>query len=135
MKYRSAFRRRPFRAHRPVLDEQRTLFQSELGIAARRQQELAAVVELSRALGGGWSEARPWLVPCPDVAPRSDGGPERRERRQHLGDVGLGMRGVDLEADRLVALGHDGEGQPHRQDLPLEQPRHEGADALRVAEE
>jgi outer membrane protein TolC len=59
MKYRSAFRRRPFRAHRPVLDEQRTLFHSELGIAALRQQELAAVVELSRALGGGWSEARP----------------------------------------------------------------------------
>lgn len=40
-----------------VLDAQRTLFQSELGLAALQQQALGAVVELYRALGGGWSDA------------------------------------------------------------------------------
>jgi multidrug efflux system outer membrane protein len=40
----------------PVLDAERTLFQSELGLASLRQQELAAIVELYRALGGGWED-------------------------------------------------------------------------------
>ncbi len=40
----------------PVLDAERNLFQSELGLATLRQQELGAVVELYRALGGGWEE-------------------------------------------------------------------------------
>ncbi|MEP7119159.1 MAG: efflux transporter outer membrane subunit [Acidobacteriota bacterium] len=39
-----------------VLDAQRTLFQSELGLAALQQQALGSVVELYRALGGGWIE-------------------------------------------------------------------------------
>jgi NodT family efflux transporter outer membrane factor (OMF) lipoprotein len=38
----------------PVLDAQRNLFRGELDLARLRQRELAAVVELYRALGGGW---------------------------------------------------------------------------------
>lgn len=37
-----------------VLDAQRNLFQGELDLARLRQLELAAVVQLYRALGGGW---------------------------------------------------------------------------------
>ena len=39
-----------------VLDAQRNLFQGELDLARLRQQELATIVQLYRALGGGWSE-------------------------------------------------------------------------------
>jgi len=38
-----------------VLDAQRSLFQGELDLARLRQQELASIVQLYRALGGGWS--------------------------------------------------------------------------------
>lgn len=38
-----------------VLDAQRNLFQGELDLARLRQQELASIVQLYRALGGGWS--------------------------------------------------------------------------------
>ena len=38
-----------------VLDAQRSLFRSELDLAALQRQELTAVVELYRALGGGWT--------------------------------------------------------------------------------
>jgi len=37
-----------------VLDAQRNLFQVELDLVRLRQQELAAIVQLYRALGGGW---------------------------------------------------------------------------------
>lgn len=37
-----------------VLDAQRNLFQGELALAQLRRDELVAVVELYRALGGGW---------------------------------------------------------------------------------
>jgi len=37
-----------------VLDAQRNLFQGELDLARLRQQELATIVQLYRALGGGW---------------------------------------------------------------------------------
>jgi NodT family efflux transporter outer membrane factor (OMF) lipoprotein len=40
-----------------VLDSQRNLFQSELDLAGLRRQELGSIVELYRALGGGWTEA------------------------------------------------------------------------------
>jgi NodT family efflux transporter outer membrane factor (OMF) lipoprotein len=40
-----------------VLDAQRNLFQGELDLARLRQQELATVVQLYRALGGGWNAA------------------------------------------------------------------------------
>lgn len=39
----------------PVLDAQRNLFQGELDLARLRQQELASIVQLYRALGGGWA--------------------------------------------------------------------------------
>ena len=39
-----------------VLDAQRNLFRSELDLATMRRQELASIVELYRALGGGWIE-------------------------------------------------------------------------------
>jgi len=38
-----------------VLDAQRGLFRSELDLAALQRQELTAIVELYRALGGGWT--------------------------------------------------------------------------------
>lgn len=38
-----------------VLDAQRSLFRSELDLAALQRQELTAIVELYRALGGGWT--------------------------------------------------------------------------------
>jgi NodT family efflux transporter outer membrane factor (OMF) lipoprotein len=41
----------------PVLDAQRNLFQGELELARLRQRELASIVQLYRALGGGWSES------------------------------------------------------------------------------
>lgn len=41
----------------PVLDAQRNLFQGELALAELRQRELAAIVQLYRALGGGWSQS------------------------------------------------------------------------------
>ena len=40
----------------PVLDAQRNLFQGELELARLRQQVLSSVVQLYRALGGGWSQ-------------------------------------------------------------------------------
>ena len=41
-----------------VLDAQRNLFQGELDLAVLRQQELASLVQLYRALGGGWDPER-----------------------------------------------------------------------------
>lgn len=41
----------------PVLDAQRNLFQGELDLARLRQRELASIVQVYRALGGGWSAA------------------------------------------------------------------------------
>ncbi len=38
-----------------LLDARRNLFRSELDLARLRQQELASIVQLYRALGGGWS--------------------------------------------------------------------------------
>jgi multidrug efflux system outer membrane protein len=41
----------------PVLDAQRNLFQGELELAQLRERELASIVQLYRALGGGWSKS------------------------------------------------------------------------------
>jgi multidrug efflux system outer membrane protein len=38
----------------PVLDAQRNLFQGELDLTRLRQRELTSIVQLYRALGGGW---------------------------------------------------------------------------------
>jgi NodT family efflux transporter outer membrane factor (OMF) lipoprotein len=40
----------------PVLDAQRNLFQGELDLARLRQQEVSSLVQLYRALGGGWTK-------------------------------------------------------------------------------
>jgi NodT family efflux transporter outer membrane factor (OMF) lipoprotein len=39
----------------PVLDAQRNLFQGQLDLARLRQQEVGSLVQLYRALGGGWT--------------------------------------------------------------------------------
>jgi len=41
-----------------VLDAQRNLFTSELALAQAERQQLAAAVQLYKALGGGWPVAR-----------------------------------------------------------------------------
>ena len=41
----------------PVLDAQRNLFEGELELARLHQRELSSIVQLYRALGGGWSES------------------------------------------------------------------------------
>ena len=38
-----------------VLDADRNLFQGDVALARLRQQELQSIVDLYRALGGGWS--------------------------------------------------------------------------------
>jgi multidrug efflux system outer membrane protein len=38
----------------PVLDADRNLFQGELELARLKRDELVSVVNLYRALGGGW---------------------------------------------------------------------------------
>jgi len=48
-----------FASYLDVLTAQRDLFQAELGLASTRQQNLVSVVQLYKALGGGWSPARP----------------------------------------------------------------------------
>ena len=45
-----------------VLDAQRNLFQGELELARLRQQELASIVQLYRALGGGWTPGTEAIV-------------------------------------------------------------------------
>ncbi|HXE79270.1 MAG TPA: efflux transporter outer membrane subunit [Vicinamibacterales bacterium] len=55
----------------PVLDAQRSLFEGELELARLRRQELSAIVQLYRALGGGWN-----AVPSPvEPATATSGGP------------------------------------------------------------
>ena len=44
-----------FASYLDVLTAQRDLFQAELGLASTRQQNLVSVVQLYKALGGGWS--------------------------------------------------------------------------------
>jgi NodT family efflux transporter outer membrane factor (OMF) lipoprotein len=42
----------------PVLDAQRNLFEGELQLARLHQQQLSSIVQLYRALGGGWSSTQ-----------------------------------------------------------------------------
>jgi len=46
-----------------VLDTERTLFEAELDESATRQASLVSVVQLYKALGGGWSPEEPTTVP------------------------------------------------------------------------
>ena len=47
-----------------ALDADRDLFEAELGLAQARRNELLALVQLYRALGGGW----PARCPCSSLA-------------------------------------------------------------------
>jgi len=49
-----------------VLDSERSLFDAELGASAVRRQEFSAIVNLYKALGGGWEEERV-LAPCAET--------------------------------------------------------------------
>ena len=46
-----------------VLDSDTRLFTAELGLVRAQIDELAAFVEIYRALGGGWNESRPATTP------------------------------------------------------------------------
>jgi multidrug efflux system outer membrane protein len=52
-----------------VLDAQRSTFQSEIDLARVRRDEIVSVVQLYRALGGGWQEAPPATAAAPAAAP------------------------------------------------------------------
>jgi multidrug efflux system outer membrane protein len=45
-----------------VLYNEQELFNAELVLAQARRDELLSVVELYRALGGGWTELRPQSI-------------------------------------------------------------------------
>ena len=55
-----------------VLDARRNLFQGELDLARLRQLELASIVQLYRALGGGWSQTDAALREAPPPAQRGE---------------------------------------------------------------
>jgi multidrug efflux system outer membrane protein len=55
-----------------VLDAQRSLFSSELTLAQANRDQLVALVQLYKALGGGWQErvpGDPAAKPTPAKAP------------------------------------------------------------------
>jgi NodT family efflux transporter outer membrane factor (OMF) lipoprotein len=49
----------------PVLDAQRNLFEGELQLARLHQQQLSSIVQLYRALGGGWSPVQAGSAQAP----------------------------------------------------------------------
>jgi outer membrane protein, multidrug efflux system len=49
----------------PVLDAQRNLFEGELQLARLHQQQLSSIVQLYRALGGGWSPMQAGTAQAP----------------------------------------------------------------------
>ncbi len=66
-----------FASYLDVLTAQRDLFQAELGLASTRQQNLVSVVQLYKALGGGWSpDGAAEYQPAPMPAAPSDGPPK-----------------------------------------------------------
>ncbi len=63
-----------------VLIAQRNLFEAELALTGTHRLHLVSVVQLYKALGGGWSESpqRASAAPGPDAAPAaSSGGADR----------------------------------------------------------
>jgi multidrug efflux system outer membrane protein len=52
-----------------VLDAQRSTFQAEVDLARSARDEVVAVVQLYRALGGGWQEAPPAPAAAPAAPP------------------------------------------------------------------
>lgn len=58
-----------------VLDAERSLFQAEVSLASARRDQLTAVVDVYRALGGGWAGIAPQApnaAGAPEAAPRAD---------------------------------------------------------------
>lgn len=58
-----------------VLDAERSLFQAEVSLASAQRDQLTAVVDVYRALGGGWAGIAPQAENAPatpEVAPRPD---------------------------------------------------------------
>jgi len=49
----------------PVLDAQRNLFEGELQLARLHQRQLSSIVQLYRALGGGWSPMQAGTAQAP----------------------------------------------------------------------
>jgi outer membrane protein, multidrug efflux system len=49
----------------PVLDAQRNLFEGELQLARLHQQQLSSIVQLYRALGGGWAQVQAGTAQAP----------------------------------------------------------------------
>ena len=80
-----------------VLDTERQYFQAELDLTRARQDELKAVVELYRALGGGWQTeeaATPSQTSGSDgsARPGNDGASARLGPRVHLDSPALARR-------------------------------------------
>lgn len=66
-----------------VLDSQRNLFQGELDLTRLRQRELASIVQLYRALGGGWEAVD--LVSARSTNPERDCVAGERADGNHAG--------------------------------------------------
>ena len=66
----------------PVLDAQRNLFQGELDLARLRQRELASIVQLYRALGGGWNRHEAIVAGAHHVRHTSQNSAARVRRRR-----------------------------------------------------
>lgn len=58
-----------------VLTAQRSLFDAELGLARTRRAQLTSVVQLYKALGGGWTPPGPGTTPQPVAATTDTAGP------------------------------------------------------------
>jgi multidrug efflux system outer membrane protein len=52
-----------------VLDADRQLFTAELDLAAVQRDQLLTLVQLYKALGGGWEPLRPPADPAPSAPP------------------------------------------------------------------
>jgi len=57
-----------------VLDAQQRLFPAQLSLATTRRQQLDAVVQLYRALGGGWELGQDWARPPAPATPPAAAG-------------------------------------------------------------
>ncbi|WP_342346397.1 efflux transporter outer membrane subunit [uncultured Nitrospira sp.] len=70
-----------FASYLDVLTAQRDLFQAELGLVSTRQQNLSSIVQLYKALGGGWSPTEKEIQPA---SSQSEPGPIDHEMQPEL---------------------------------------------------
>lgn len=68
-----------FASYLDVLTAQRDLFQAELGLASTQRQHLVSIVQLYKALGGGWSPVQKAERPAPDQHEPSSITPEPKK--------------------------------------------------------